>query len=433
MKHGTALSGLTAAMLASFEASSADARDAVIVLSPYGTAEEKKADIESVTNYLLKEIDPGETAWLVNGMTQEQIAEYHIASDMPEDARDRAKMRANPAFFRGAKLFFDGAKSSGEDSFPGQIDLPTLLRGLHANYPATEARDLILYNVSPVNHDPRSDDQSMLGGVVPDDDTVLSSRAHSVYGSAGEESFLKNYVVHWDLNGVDWSVSDRHEQAMMRYVSLAITSRSGTLASVARNPETALRNASNGVETAIGPFTPKTDGHTAMVHFQPHGTHDGGQLGVSIFERDLSARPADPAVLRSAENVEIAVRWSCACDLDLAMQPWGGEILSFRNVRTSFGVLFKDVVTGGANGGWESALLHGPIDLTSLTVAVNHYSGGKVEGEFRVSINGVTWASRLRFEGANDSGVGLERTMTSRLPANDAWQIINIAEVLGRR
>ncbi|WP_299825307.1 hypothetical protein [uncultured Roseobacter sp.] len=434
MKLSTQIASAAAIVAAGLTAETTEAREAVVILSPVGSVEGKMTEIEAVALHLIESVEPGEQAWVVNGLTQEQIAHYALNNDPERYGNQRNRVRDNAPFFRDLKTFAETAIPPKEDVFLGKIDLPSTLRTINANYPASEARDLILYGVSPVTHDPRHLDWSMLDGVIPDDDHFAASRADTPYGASGEGNYLHNYAVHWGMNGTDWSVSDRHVHFMLRYVSQSITSRSGSLATFAPDPATALRNAKEGIAERVGPFTPERDGHRTMVHFRPTAGLDAGDAGGSIYERTLSQRAPDVDELRAAQNIEIAIRWDCACDFDLAVQVWGDDPISFRAPRGVSGTLFKDFTSSASlNTAWETVAMPGPVDLQALTIAVNQFSGasGGAEAELRIAIDGETWGRKLAFAGPADRGAGFERTLSRRAPANPAWLVVRPVDVVG--
>lgn len=429
----TRIASAAAFLVAGLVAETAHSREAVVVVSPVGSVEEKMAEIQAVALHLIDTVEPGEEAWIINGLTQEQIAHYALKDDPKRYENKRNRMRDNASLFRDLKEFAEAAIAPKEDIFHGKIDFPSTLRTINANYPANNARDLIFYGVSPFTHDPRHLSLSMLGGVIPDDDHFAASRADTPYGASGEGSFLQNYAVHWGMNGTGWSVSDRHAHFMARFIWFSVTSRGATLATFAPDPATALRNAKESIAERVGPFTPDLDGHRTMLHFRPTAALDAGDTGGSIYERTLSQRAPELDELRAAQNVEIAIRWDCACDFDLAVQVWGDDPISFRAPRGVSGTLFKDFRSSASlNTAWETVALPGPVDLQALTVAVNQFSGvsGGTEAELRIAIDGETWGRKLSFAGPADQGAGFERTLSRRAPANSAWQVVHPADVV---
>lgn len=148
----------------------------------------------------------------------------------------------------------------------------------------------------------------------------------------------------------------------------------------------------------------------------------------------LSQRVPDMQELRVAANVEIAIRWDCACDFDLAVQVWGDDPISFRTPRQASGTLFKDFTSSASlNTAWETIAMPGPVDLQAMTVAVNQFNGptSGAEVELRIAIDGETWGRRLSFTGPADRGAGFEQTLSRRASANPAWQVVRPADPMG--
>lgn len=417
------LSSSAAIVAAGLIAETAEAREAVVVLSPVGSAEDKLEEIKAIALHLIDTVEVGEEAWVINGLTQEQIAHYALGNDPERYANPRNKQRDNAAFFRDLKAFAEGATPPDGDLFAGQIDFPSTLRTVNANYPADTARDLIFYGVSPIRHDPRHLDWSMEDGVIPDDDHADASRAETPFGAAGESTYLQNYAVHIGIYGSEWRVSDRHWHFMVKHTWLSVTKRGGTLATFATDPATALRNAKSGIAERIGPFETDTDGHLTMVHYGEAAPVEREDVSLSIYDRVLSNRAPGMDEVRAAHNVELGIRWGCACDFDLAVQVRGEEPISYREPDGTSGTLFKDFTSSASlNTAWETIAMPGPVDLQTLTVAVNHFSGASTgaEVELRIAIDGETWGRTLRLAGPADSGAGFERTLARRAPANTA-------------
>ncbi|MEM7746461.1 MAG: hypothetical protein AAF409_22435 [Pseudomonadota bacterium] len=412
----------------------ATAKEAVIGLSPFGTVDQKKTEIRAVASHLLETLEPGETGWVVNAWTQEQIAEITIPTDPKKSKSMQRRMRSAPAFFANLKRFAENAQAPDSETFEGQIDLPGFLRAVGANYPADGARDLILYNTSPLTHDVRTPALSMKEGAVPDDASIAASRAENVYGAAGEAELLTNYTVHWGTSGEGWSLSDRHAHHLQRFLSLSVTERGASaLATFATDPTTALRNATAGISDPVGAYAFKPGDEPTMITYQPVDIIENTEAAGSIYQRALSERIPSEQELTRAQNVEIAIRWTCDCDFDLAVQPVGGQPISYRGTRTTDGVLFKDHTSSASlNLGWETISLPGPIDLSTTTIAANLFRGpAGSQVEVRIAIDTETWGRSYVLSGAADGGSGFKTTLQAQVPANAAWVVIDPRALMG--
>lgn len=413
-------------------AGSSAAREAVVILSPHASTSEKLATVKAVAQHLAETVAPGKVAQVVNGMSGEEIGAFAVPDQPERFDNPRAKMRVNRAFFAALKHFAE--TDAPEGAFPGQIDLPGILRRVGASYPAAIERDLIFFKTAPIAHDDRSPGFSMQGGVVPNDGHLSASRADSLYGAKGEEALLRNYVVHWGSDGADWAVSDRHAHFLERFIAVSLNARGATLVTFATDGATALRNAKAGLETPLGPYELEATERRAMIHFQPKATAPR----VSIYERELSEAVPTEAMLRAASRVEVAIRWTCDCDFDLAVKtPGAAQAISFRHPVTAIGTLFKDFRNARSlNNGFETVALPGPVDLSALLVAVNLYSGqapSSSTAEIRVAVDGETWGRTFQVPASSgNGGRGFEETMRSGVAANPAWLVIDpVAVILG--
>lgn len=420
-----ALLASTALVGAAFQP--AEAHEAVIGLSPFGSRNVIEQQIQTITSHLAETLAPGESAWVVNAFTQEEIAEFRVPADAAPDGSFRERARANRPYFRGVKAFLDQVQP-GEivGGFDGQIDLPGFLRAVGTNYPAWAPRDLIILG-SPVT-DPIAAGFSMRDGGVPNDAHIAASRAVTPYGAAGQQDHLANYTVHWGTWGAPWKVSDQHAFHLERFLALTMKSRGAVLVTFSEDTETPVRNAHSVHRGPLGPYTLEQTDRLAMIRFQQRPAE---APEVSIYERPLSNRVPDREELRSATKVEIAIRWTCECDMDLAVTPRpGAETISFRNPATAEGRLFKDFTSAQSlNNGFEIIELDGPIDLTGVTAAINFYGGSAPGGatvEVRIAIGGETWSQQIALTVQHgNGGAGLQSTMRTGRAANPAWVIVS--------
>ncbi|MEM9098689.1 MAG: hypothetical protein AAGC79_09205 [Pseudomonadota bacterium] len=406
-------------------------KETLIGVSPFGTPEAKLAEVKAIANHLLAVLEPGETGWVVNAYDQSQIAEITISTDPKKSESLQRRMRNAPEFFAGLKRFAEAAIVPTGENFAGQIDLPGFLRNVGANYPADRARDLILYNVSPLTHDPRSPHLSMKDGAVPDDASIAASRAVNVYGARGEEQLLTHYTVHWGANGLGWSQSDVHAYHIQLFLTHSVSKRGGKLVTFATDPATALRNGRAGISRPVTAAAFKPDDQPTMVTF-PIGEVTT-EVMESIYERALSERVPSRVELTQARDVEIAIRWTCDCDFDLAIQLRGTDAISYRTPETPAGTLHKDFTSSEAlELGWETVTLHGPLDLTTALIAINLYRGAPgAEVEIRIAVGAETWGRRYVIGSSADGGSGFAKTMRTGTPANGAWVMVDARALLG--
>lgn len=445
-KHTYALRLAASLAVLAFGVAPIEAKETVAGISPFGTPTQKMSEIRAIGLHLAETTNPGETSYVVNAFGNSEIARFVVPDDAERYDNPRSKMQVNRDFFRATKEFADNAIEPSDTSsgkhFAGQIDLPAFLRNVGANYPTQKARDLLLYSVSPLTHYQRDPDLSMLDGVLPDHDHLAASRANSPYGAKEQADKLVNYTIHWGLLDMEWAVSDRHQHFMEEYTSLSASLRGATLATFAPDADTALRNAKANIDTALGEHKLEADGTLEMIHFRPQvveEVHDQSQANrsIPIYERELSTRVPEKQEVSAAMNVEIAIRWTCQCDFDLAVKPNGGSIISYREPRTSKGRLFKDFTSSqDLNNGWETVTLsgsNGTVDLQQLLIAINLYSGAvrNQTVELRIAIDGETWGKEFIIQGQGNGGAGFEDTLQSGRPTNNAWIAPDIMEVLG--
>ena len=86
-----------------------------------------------------------------------------------------------------------------------------------------------------------------------------------------------------------------------------------------------------------------------------------------------------------------------------------GEVISFRNVQTAEGMLYKDYTDAASLSlnGFETVAVNVPVDLNALIIAVNHYSGqraGGVQFDIRISVSGQTYLASYTLPAASGNG-----------------------------
>ncbi|MEL7398678.1 MAG: hypothetical protein AAFN44_20155 [Pseudomonadota bacterium] len=401
----------------------AQAKETIVVVSPFAPEEVKQEQIRDLSNHIAEITEPGETSYVLNGWTQETIARFHVPEDEDRYARTSARMRANPEFFRNMKEFAEERAPSSTETQAGQIDWPAVMRRVGRDFPAQDSRDLIFYEVSPVYHDVRSPEFSMRGGTLFSDAHLDVTRDDSPFGARDQSDLLSSYTVHWGLLNEEWAVSDRHAFQMERAIALSVEARGSVLSTFASGGITALENAANGISAPIGSFPYESDGRPVMIRFQPEEEIEE----VSIYDRPLSDRSPSRNEFNAARDVEIAIRWDCNCDFDLAVQVANEVPISFRAPVGVYGTLFKDFTSSQSlNNGWETIAIPGPVDLQSVMIAVNQYRGGSggAEVELRLAIGGETWGRMVRVDGPADRGSGFRRTIANGTPANAAWDVV---------
>jgi hypothetical protein len=406
----------------------AQAKESIFVVSPFASAATKDVQMRAIGEFLAETTEPGETSHILDGWSQETVASFNVPDDNERYNRPSSRMRANPAFFKDLKTFAEAPSPASDNPHSGQVDWPAVFRRVGRDFLADDPRNLIFYDVSPVYHDARSPEYSMRGGVLFSDAHLEASRDMTPFGARGQSNYLTNYTVHWSMGDDAWIVSDRHGHHAERMMALSISARSGALATFANDGATALENARSGTSRSVGDHQLNSDGRLSMIGFQQQAEAPA----VSIYDRAVSSRTPDLSELEHAHDIEIAIRWTCACDFDLAVKPAGGTTISFRSPSSEQGQLFKDFTSSSSlSNGWETIALAGPIDLTRAVIAANLFSGMGGRGEIRIAIAGETWASPFGLTGRASAGDGFEQTMASGSPANTAWTVLAPAQILG--
>ncbi|MEM1150135.1 MAG: hypothetical protein AAGI03_06210 [Pseudomonadota bacterium] len=410
------------------------ARPVVIGLSPSIEATEQNSVIRDVATYLAETVAPGETAHVIDAQSLKLIGTFTVPEGTAYQS-PRAKLKANRPLLRALKTFADG--SVLDESLPGRMDLPGLLRHVGRTFPASGPADLIVIG-TPLHDDPRVPAFSMADGNVPNDGHITVGRDRSPYGVKGEVDRLAGYRVFFGAPG-NWAATDRHAHYVERFWALNIAARGGTLASFTGDLTTLLMQAATGsasVENSMGTHVLAPTDKLEMVRFLPT------QIGTTtIYDRAVTETPPDAQLVRRAGAVELGIAWDCtACDLDLYARPGlQSPTIFFGNKETADGRLFKDFRRSPAiSNGFETIAFTAPVDLSKLTIGVNFFLGrvdsSEIRGEIRIAIGEETWAAPFVIPARHGNlGGGRDAAIRDGRAPNAHWVMIDPMKVVGLR
>lgn len=406
------------ALTLSFAATSGQARDIVVALSPYETAETIKAHSTQVLELALS-LEGGDRVVMLDGYRLKQIGIFTIPSDARYSSA-RARITKNRPAVAALVQFGQAALPVGESGAPsviGAVRLPQLLRFVAGTIKGDESIDLIVMGSARYD-DPSEPAFSMSEGQFPSDGHLVHSRADTPFGTKGMESTLSGVRVHIAYNDAMLS-NDRLAHFVERFWALYIGAQGGELASFLSDRSTVLSQAKHGASSTQAYERDEAADKLEMIRLRPVEMHD------SIFERPVSRTPLPQSSLRQAQSVQIGVSWNCTgCDLDLyAKAHPGAQTLYFGHTRSPEGAYWKDYTRSPETvNGYETISYRVPVDLKALVVAVNFYGGSApdgIGGQLRLSVNGQTYAQAFHMNatrGVRSDGVDsiIERGKSTR-------------------
>lgn len=453
------------------------AGDYIIGMSPNLRPTKAETQVKNVSNFLLDNLKPGDSAVVFNAYTNESLGEFKVPN-RPAYRHKKVRMKLKPIrkgllalrrFGKQAHLPEGAEKKVPE----GLVSWPDFLRFVAENYPAREKTDVILFG-SPfyVSTNPRMKDFSMLGGAVPGDGHLIASRSQTPFGTAGSEGLLSNFRVHFGLPNVTWKESDQHAHHVQRFISLFVERMGGELVSFTHDLPTLFRRVKEkapapNVQYALAPTgtlamnsyvyadiaekevsggeqpvgAPEVTTPAPRAHVEEVPSPPVVAQSVPIHERPISQKKVSPATARSAQLLEVGLSWVCPhsrCDYDIHAQAHpGAQVLNFSHTSTPEGTYFKDFTTSPrlTNNAYETIAFKVPVDLTRMKLAINFY-GGEVpqpnQVELRIAINGRTYMKRYLVHALRgNTGKGFQSTFQTGKPANPNWLVIDPLEVIG--
>lgn len=396
----------------------AQARDYAVALSPYGDKAAVKKQVMTVAQYLTENLQPGDTAILLNGDSLSTIGTFTVP-DKPAYKHPKAKFAANKATIGALMQFADTANGAGN---AGAVRLPQLLQHIAGNLAPADTMDVIVLSSSPLYHDSKDPAFSMSEGLIPSDGHLTAGRDKTPF-AASDPALLAKLRVHIGTEGEGWAKSDLHRHFVQRFWTLYIEKQGGKLVTFTGDLPTLFQRVSTKSEAPVYDYKLEPSDKLEMIRLVV-------KTGQSIFERSVTtmALPADQAA--NAEGVELGISWDCqSCDVDIHARPYNGaETLFFGHSASKEGVYLKDYqVSPRTIKGYETIVFNVPVDLRQLRIAVNFYEGQAqgVKGELRLSVNGATYAAPFTITAlSGNKGAGAETTIASGKPASSQWIVI---------
>ena len=247
---------------------------------------------------------------------------------------------------------------------------------------------------------------------------------------------LANWRVHLGFLGSNWKRDEKHGFHVQRFWTLYVEKQSGLLVTFTNDLPTLFQRVQSKASLSKHSYELQTSQKLEMVLIsKPRVKQE-----ISIYERPLSIDPPAKDQIRQARDVEIGLTWDCSwCDLDLYVRPGTkAKTLSFQTMRSDRGEYFKDFQRSPrATNGYETVMLDGVVDMSTLFIAVNIYGGRTldgVHGELRISLDGETYASAFHLS-PREGNIGADRNevLSTGQAVNPHWLVINPLEVIGHQ
>jgi hypothetical protein len=220
---------LLAGLVASFP-NGAQAKDYVIGLSPYNNRPIAEVQAKKISQFLVENLKPGDSAQIFNAYTMARVASFTVPNK-PVYQHPKAVFQFNIKALQSLRQFAAASHApsgKGQPAVHGAILLPQFLR-MTGNSRKSAAPIEILIVGNPLYDEPQSKAFSMANGNVPGTGHLKYAVLHTVYG-VDNPKLLKNARVHLSYSGT-WARHNQHQYQVHGFWDAFIRRQSGNLVS----------------------------------------------------------------------------------------------------------------------------------------------------------------------------------------------------------
>lgn len=402
------------------------AKNYVIILSPLQTQEDLKSQVGEVLSFVFTRMKIGDKAYAIDGAQIKTIGEYESRYANP-----KANAQVNRSFVAAMSLFVQNPIAIPDHAVAAAIKLPHVMEFLGQNHRSFSGADIIILG-SPIYADMNNPEWSMKGHKWFNDGFLNAPSSESVVSIQGRAEFLKGSRVHWGFLNKNWIVNESYAFHQKRMWTLYIEGNGAVLSSFTDDMDTLWKNAEESAGALAHDF--KLDDTTKPEIFMV----EEPKTETPIYQREITEGVPSLSTIRRAKNVEIAISWDCKpCDLDLYVKPHNGADIIYHGNRSTPEGFYHKVYSQSptTSNGFEVVTIKSDVDLRDTMIGVNWASGANlngVKGEFRISIDGVTYASA--FEMPHGSGGGHRENFASTLASGETcihWVVLKPTTLLG--
>lgn len=411
-------------------AASANAKNLVVVLSPYQSPQAAQAQVKTVLQFLTA-LPPAGSAKLMDGDSLQTIADFRVPEN-PAYNGVKARLKVNGQAVASLLAFAKRAHAPLSDTAPRvvqAVNLPQVLRHIAQNLPHDAPLDVVVLG-SPLYDAAQEPEFSMAEGLVPADGHLQTTRSKTPFG-VDDAHALQAIRLHLAYADEGVFMTDQHRYVVERFWSLFLSVQGGALVSFTADLPSLFERVQSGAPAPQHHFELEQTDKLDMLRLRR------AKLSQSLYERPLSRLFLPKSQIGQADHVEIGINWDCArCDLDLYARPFpGAEVLYFGRNQTPQGEHVKDFMSApqGQNS-YETVFFTTPVDLNALDIVVNFYQGSApagVHGTLRLSANGQTYAQAFTLAATTGNRAqGVETTFNTGLADNRQTVVIDPAPIV---
>ncbi len=438
----------------------ANARDYVVGLSPYQTAEQSKDQVKALLGFFLDNAEPGDSIRFYDAFNLRTLGSFTLPSD---DAyrHPKAKVAINKKIIAALFAFAKTAKEPSGDEDPrvsGALRLPQFLKFIGKNLNHTGGLDLIVLG-SPLYDDPKEKDYSMAQDTyVPAESQINALPKLTPFGTQGNGKLLENIRIHLAYPDESWKKGNQHSFLVERLWALYSLRQGGALVTFVGDLPILLDRVKNNSPAPTHNYNPDlslnretikdnkinivvVDKNSTTLETEETNPQVLKSSQVLIFDRNLSQEPVSDGETFMATNVEVGITWEKgeeAIDLDLYGRPSPqAKVLYFGSTTSPEGEFPKDFTSSptSSNNSYETIRFHVPVNIRHLFLAINVYSAKTkqdIKGEIRITLNNKTYSQAFKLGvRSGNGGYGERGTLNSGKASNAHWIVIDPLQVIG--
>ena len=320
------------------------------------------------------------------------------------------------------------------DDFRGQLNLPSLVERFWS-LRKTDGDPMIILAGTPLYHDPDQHQWSCRGRRHPSISSISDFTSTLPFRNPNLKPLPETTQIRWLLPFNNWGDSKEHEDKLLEFYRLVFDQEiGGELTRFTANPQSLLEQS----EASGFPALPEcNDQHPPRILTLPESEPTVAPIGTT-WNAPAEVESEIQRVLDSPNQTLFAINWQSGfadTDIDIWLNEKGArEQLNYRNMKTSFGELVRDIRhTGSADASdsefssWELAIVNKDIrSLDDFELWLNFYDGGGPANVRLITVyRGTQTASEFRFSGRGGDRANGE----NRRDRSASWLSVNLTNI----
>ncbi|QEG21039.1 hypothetical protein [Mariniblastus fucicola] len=325
-------------------------------------------------------------------------------------------------------------ESDVPDDFRGQLNLPSLVER-YWSLRKSDGDPMIILAGTPLYHEPDQPQWSFRGRRYPSVSSINDFTSTLPFRNPNLKPLPETAQIRWLLPSNNWGDSKEHEDRLLEFYRRMFDQEiGGELIRFTANPQSLLGQSDASGFLAL----PECNDHyPPRILTLPESEPTVAPIGTT-WNAPAEVESEIQRVLDSPSQTLFAINWqsgSADTDIDIWLnEKEAHEQLNFKNMKTSFGQLVRDIQhTGSANANdsefssWELAIVDKDIrSLDDFEMWLNFYDGGGPANVRLITVyRGTQTASEFRFPGR----VGDRANGENQRDGNPSWLPVNLTNI----